>query len=89
MLIIWRGFGILVPVIAGVCFFIAAIMFGGLEHPVATLIGGLGSGAALWFLGSFLKNRDQRRHLYFIPMEIWGIIAGGLAIQGFVLSFVS
>lgn len=44
----------------------------------------------LFFLGKWMNRKHPSRHtLFFIPVEYWGIIVGGLAIAFLLSDFIS
>ena len=74
MIIVWRGFGFLIPL---------AVLFSLLitsRFPThESLAGGLAlvaSAAALWPMGARL-NREAKLHtLFWIPMQYWAVVLG-------------
>ena len=64
-MIIWSGWGILVPVIVAVAFVICALALGGLlpeayGAAVGVAVAGVVSGVALWFVARALDGREGR-----------------------------
>ncbi|HEX8072424.1 MAG TPA: hypothetical protein VF546_20930 [Pyrinomonadaceae bacterium] len=89
MLIIWRGLGILVPLLtAGVIFLVKAAtdaLFGAGcfdAHGLPKLLGFWCAAAFIWLFGAML---DDDHSFFFIPVKYWAFI---LAFFGLVALFL-
>ena len=87
-MLIWGGWGILIPLIAAVLLFAGHLVAGQIGAAVGIIV----SGVIVWFLGKNLNDKPNRvlfdpnkdeevvvnegnRHtLFFIPMQWWGLI---------------
>jgi hypothetical protein len=72
-LVIWRGFGILVPVIVVGAFALVSCMFSSLPEATMAFASLILSTACLAGMGMFLRAKNKSRHLYWIPMEVWSV----------------
>jgi hypothetical protein len=89
MLIVWRGFGILVPLMMAGSMLLAMALFGGHtyeQHGWPKLLAFLMAAIAIGWAGSKLnRNRPSgsTHSFFFIDMEVWAIIS---VIIGVVLA---
>ncbi len=85
-MLIWKGAGLLVLAIGLGTLVVTQLILGPLYQQGWAKIVGLGiAGAICWFLGKRLNRHASNHHLFFIPMEYWGIV---LPVLGVALSFV-
>lgn len=76
MIIIWSGLGLLVPAIAFISCLISYSCFGhSMPSNAYAGIGAIISAVLLAAVGVQLRKRNIRRHLYWIPMEYWSVVA--------------
>lgn len=86
-MLIYRGWGILAILIPIVCTLIEISLFGvaGNSTLRGFLYSLLVSGLIIVPLGLFLKRKEKKHDLYFIPLFIWGLIWIVVAL-GFLLA---
>ena len=87
-LLLWRGGGILAPIIIVVAVLAVELVGGSSTNATALNVVGLLLGAvAVWFLGRTMNRRDNGVHTFlFIPMEYWAFVAVVLAIVAVLTS---
>jgi hypothetical protein len=79
MIVIWRGAGCL-ALLLGIGLLVLSIFVGfGVVLGLAALVGGL----LCWAVGSQDREQSQSSHLYFIPLQIWGVLfaLGGVLLM--------
>jgi hypothetical protein len=98
-MLVWRGFGIAVPFIWGLLYFLMTQVFGpgkmderGREgmNPLAAGVGSLVAAAAAFALYKVLENKgreDGEDAFWFIPVKFWPILFGIGGLIGIVLHF--
>ncbi|HEY9776618.1 MAG TPA: hypothetical protein V6C81_22840 [Planktothrix sp.] len=79
-LVIWRGWGLLVPVIAILCALAASAVCGQAPESTGTFATFLMAAVALGAVGMFLRSKQLARHLYWIPMEGWAVVSAVVAL---------
>ena len=98
-MIIWKGYGFLVLVIAVVIGAIVSLLFGkiGSTEDMGAASGAIISAGVIWFVGNKLNDPTKDRtmidkqtgqevvlkpnhSLFFIKMQYWAIIVGGIGI---------
>src|SRR5262245_23096193 len=95
MIIVWRGIGIVIPLIVGACYLFTAASFDLLapayfaQHQWPKVVACVMAAVALFFIGRFRSRTYDdfgRDSLYFIPMQLW---AGIVLIGGFCFLFAN
>jgi hypothetical protein len=89
-MIIWSGYGLLVPAVFLLSFFLTPQVVDGLSgnprywqtHLWPRLVCFLLAGGICGALGVLMNYNERRHTLYFIPVEYWGII---IAVVGVAL----
>ena len=78
MIIIWKGLGVVVPIIPLIIIATMDKMMPGSSFAVT--LGFLLSGGALYFLGKKLNEFESSHSFFFIPMQYWGypLMIGGV-----------
>ena len=91
MIFIWRGWGILVPIVWFVTLWVVQLatnaIFGAGTYEAYSLfkiIGSIPAGFAVWIVGNLLnENIESNSHkhaFFFIPAEYWGFIIPALTV---------
>jgi hypothetical protein len=77
-MLIWSGFGILVPIITFVTIFVAKMVidtiFGASAAFLPNLLVCLAPLVVLWFLGKSLNKNGADHTFFFIRIEYWGVM---------------
>ena len=92
-MIIWRGYGILVPIVAGVAYVLAVLILQAISpqssstDPLTKMVGMVVAGACVWQVGRAFNRRIPPGHaghsLFFVPMEYWGLIAAAVGVYAY------
>jgi hypothetical protein len=95
VIIIWKGAGLLVPVIGIIGVMLIRVIILAIVgpeynkgHAWVNAIGLLVTGVALFLLGRALNAKHEggaAHSLYFVPVEYWGLGIGGFGILAFFL----
>lgn len=96
MIYIWKGWGIVVPIVWFVTLWgvqlIANTIFGAGTYEASGLlkiIGSIPAGFAVWVIGNMLneniESSSNKHSFFFIPAETWGFIIPALTL---VMTFI-
>lgn len=87
MIIIWRGNGILIPVIAAVVAFLTAALLG--SHGLAWPIGFFAAAAVLFLITAKTKIFGPYDSLYYVPARYWPVILVVFGVVNYVSNTVA
>jgi hypothetical protein len=87
-MIVWRGRGFLVVIIAVAALILTQMAVDGMNsegyysaHSFPQILAGIFAAIPIWFLGKKWNDESDRRHeLFFIPMQYWALIVLALVI---------
>ncbi|MEN8905646.1 MAG: hypothetical protein ABF289_06760 [Clostridiales bacterium] len=90
-MIIWRGLGVLVPIIFILTAILVSIIVDTIlvsyinipEVNIASLLSGVVAGFPIYKLGKIVNKETSDHSLFFINFEIWGFIFPIMGIIGF------